>query len=118
MSGCVYPGDLLTYECTVMGLPGEATVWTGSAFNCASSSNEIVLLHRPIISDNVYYSTCNGAIVARILSVEGNNFTSQLNVTVTSEIIGKTIECLHDDGTIVYTQFSSTISIAGLSPSA
>ena len=69
--------------------------------------------------DNVYYRTCNnGAIVARILSIDGNNYTSQLNVTVTSETIGKTIECLHDDGLFVYTRFSSTITITGLSPSA
>ena len=34
------------------------------------------------------------------LSAEGNNFTSQLNVTVTSNTAGKTIEYLYDDGLI------------------
>ena len=109
----------MTYECTAMGGFGGATIWRGSAFNCVLLNNEIILFHWPTMSDNVYYHTCNnGAIVARILSVDGNNFTSQLNVTVTSETIGKTIECLHDDGIYAYTQFSSTISITGLSPSA
>ena len=117
ISGCVCPGDILTYECTVMG--AGTTVWAGNAFNCPSYDNEISLLHSRFMSDNVYYHTCNnGAIVARSLSVDGNNYTSQLNVTVTPETIGKTIECHYDDGRFVYTRFSSTISITGLSPSA
>ena len=56
--------------------------------------------------------------MARSVSVDGNNYTSQLNVTVTSDTIGKTIECSHESGTNIYTYFSSTISITGLSPSA
>ena len=118
MNGCVCPRDTVTYECIVVGRPREVTVWRGSAFNCLSSNNEIVLLHQPIISNEVYYYTCNnGAIAAWIISVDGNTYTSQLNVTVTPEIAGKTIECLHDDGSFVYTLFSLTISIIGLFPS-
>ena len=118
ISGCVCPGDILTYECTVMG--GTATVWTGIAFNCSRfSSTEIVLLHSRFISANGTSFICNnGAIVVGGLSVDGNNYTSQLNVTVTPETIGKTIECHYDDGRFAYTRFSSTISITGLSPSA
>ena len=110
MSGCVCPGDTLTYECTVMG--GIWTVWTGSAFNCY----EIALLHSRFMNTRTY--TCNnGAIVAQSLSVEGNYYTSQLNVTITPDIIGKTIECIVDNGTRSILLYSWVISrITGLSP--
>jgi hypothetical protein len=58
----------------------------------------------------------NGAIVARSLSVEGNNYTSQLDVIVTPDIVGKSVECLHDSGTLLYFHLSSIIpSITGMS---
>ena len=43
------------------------------------------------------------------LSVDGNNYTSQLNVTVTPDTAGKTIECLYDDVSIITLQLSSEI---------
>ena len=82
MSGCVCPGDTLTYECTVMG--GVASFWTGTALYC---EDEIVLIHNRFMPSA--YSTSgscnNGTAVARSISVEGNNYTSQLTVTVTPE---------------------------------
>jgi hypothetical protein len=109
MNGCVCPGDILIYECTVMR--GVATVWTGSALDC----NEIVLLH----SDDEWYNKSglycsNGATVARRLSVEGNNYTSQLNVTVTPDTAGQTVECLYDDGLTATLVFTSVIPKTGL----
>jgi hypothetical protein len=97
MNGCVRPGDTLTYECTVMG--GVATVWTGSGFHCTYSNNDITLLHSRFSNIGSVGNCNNGAIVARILYVEGNNYTSQLNVTVTLDTAGKTIRCFHDNGT-------------------
>ena len=111
-SGCVCPGDILSYECTAT--EGDiATIWTGSAFNCYWS-DEIVLLHSRF--DTGTYGTCNnGAIAARSLSAEGNNYTSQLNVTVTPDTAGKTIECASDNGLRINRLFTSTIpTITGL----
>ena len=34
--GCSASHESLIYECTVMGGPGGATVWTGTALNCPS----------------------------------------------------------------------------------
>ena len=34
-----------------------------------------------------------------MLSVEGNNYTSQLNISVTPNTVGKTIKCARDNGT-------------------
>ena len=45
------------------------------------------------------YTSCNnGAIVARSLTADGNHYISQLNVTVTPDILGSTIECGYDNG--------------------
>ena len=115
-SGCVCPGDTLTYECTVMGF--GATIWTGSALHCLNSGNALTLLHTLFLyngSSRLKY--CNkGAIVARMLSVEGNNYTSQLNVTVTPDTAGKIIECGSDNGTQYKRLFTWTIpTITGLS---
>ena len=95
-SECVRPGDTLTYDCTVTGQPGGFTVWTGSAFDCLS--NEISLPHnRYTLAEGAFGVCNNGAIVAKSLSVEANNYTSQFNVTVTTDIAGKTIECVRND---------------------
>ena len=85
-------------------------IWIGSAFNCPSSNNYIILS----LYDTGTSGTCNnGAIVARILSVEGNNYTSQLSITVTPDTAGKTIECVHDNWThaiLTYTSIVPTIT--------
>jgi hypothetical protein len=81
-------------------------IWTGSVFNCPSMYNEIWFYNHFITT----YRTCNnGVIVARGLGVEGNSYTSQLNVTITPDIAGKTINCFHDNGTRAIFIFSSII---------
>ena len=66
-------GNTLTYQCTVMGGPGGATVWRGTALSCTMSDHEIVLLHSRFESDTGTFRTCsNGAIVGRSLRVEDN----------------------------------------------
>ena len=108
--GCTCPGDTLTYTCTVRGGLADFTVWTGTGLDC-----EIVLLH--IRFANGVSATCNnGAIVARSLSVVGNNYTSQLNVTLNSETTRKTIECLYDNGMTNTLVLSLMLPTSGLSP--
>ena len=73
-----------------MGKIYEVTFWSGTAFKCQYSSNAIILLHSQFNSSHV---TCNdGTIIAKSISLEGNNYTSQLNITVTPDIVGKTTE--------------------------
>ena len=108
-SGCVCPGDTLSYECTIIGTETGATIWTGSALNDCST-NEIVLLHSYFNTGTYQTMSCNnGAIVARILSVEGNNYISQLNITVTPHTAGKKVVCLHYNLTHEMLIFSSII---------
>ena len=109
-SDCVCPGDILTYKCTIMSSFFGATVWTGGALS--STCPYIFLLHNRFHS----IKQCdNGTIVARSLSVEGNNYTSQLNVTITPNIIGKTVVCGYDNGTQYSIQHSIVIPSSGLS---
>ena len=90
---CSCVGDTLTFECTVMS--GLQTIWRGSAFNCSSSNNEIVLLFNGSAGDE----TCNGEMITgRVIKREGNNYTSQLSVILSSDLIGKGIECASSNG--------------------
>ena len=89
---CNCVGDTLTFECTVMN--GLLTIWRGSALNCASTGNEINLLNS---SDGD--QTCNGGMITgQVIKHEGNNYTSQLNVTLSFDLISRVIECASNNG--------------------
>lgn len=97
---CICQGDTLTFNCVFMGTPGGSTVWTGTAFQCPDTQDAITLLHSRFMSPEFtskVYMCNNGAIVARILGVEGSYYSSQLNITVTSYMAGKTVMCLQID---------------------
>ena len=109
-SSCACPNYSVTYECTVVGQ--GATVWQGSALDCESSSSDIVLLHSRFTLASGTNVTCNnGGIVGQSLRVENKSYTSQLKVKVSSDLIGKTVECNYDNGTVA-TNIGSAI-IAG-----
>ena len=59
LSECTCIEYTITFECTVLSGFGGATVWKGSAFDCARSDNEVVLLHSPIESNEHKLRTCN-----------------------------------------------------------
>ena len=109
--------DMLTFECQVIG--GDSTVWNGSAFVCPASSNAIVLLHSRF--DSGTNGTCNDTnssvvIVGESIEVNGSKYTSQLNISFSSSLIGKTVNCVRDDGqdtSVIsnYTITSGTITI-------
>ena len=113
-SDCASPGlrycDTLTFECTVVG--GFGTVWRGLAFDCENSNNEITLLHSRFVNGTI--GTCNNdSIIGRSIGDEnGTCFTSQLSVTITPDIIGNTIECIHDDYEHVNTTVVGSFTIS------
>ena len=99
-SYCTCPGYyILTYECEVIGHHLDATIWRGSAFDC--TGQEISLLHRLYTDNSTHtraYGVCNdGSIVAQSLRLENDTYVSQLNVTVSDSVIGKSIECIFDN---------------------
>ena len=72
-------------------------VWSGSAFDCADTGGEISLLHSFYNSTESHtraYGECNnGSIVARGIRIENGTYISQLNISVSADMIGKNIGC-------------------------
>jgi hypothetical protein len=76
----------------------------------------IVLYHHQFSHPQGTTKECNnGAIIARSLHGENGTYTSQLSVTVTSELIGDTIECAHDNGTDIKVVGMTIINDTGVS---
>ena len=107
-SACTCPGNTLTFECTVVETMWGVTVWQGSALDNNCTSKDIPLLHSRYSSGNGAQGSCGNFIFAKIIKKENGSYTSQLNVTVSSYIIGKSIECVYDDNK------GSTTSIGSL----
>ena len=101
------PGNILIFECTVLG--GGSTVFGGSAVIC----NDIILLHSLFNTTNGTSKSCeNKTAVGQSLSAEDSNcYTSQLNITVTSDVYGRSINCYHDNGTTEKLVGSHTIPV-------
>ena len=110
-SCCIYPGYNLTYECAIMGDSFGFTVWQGSAFDC--KIREITLRHR-LFTYGVAGECNNGSIVAQSLREQDGLYTSQLNVTFTTALIGKSIECVYDSLVNTSTVGSLNITTSGI----
>ena len=109
--GCVCPGYTLIYECAVRGGSGGATVWRGSAFDCPL--NEITLLHSRFTSLNGTFGVCNNeAIVGMSLRAKDSCYTSQLTVKLSTDMVGESISCVHDDTSTNTAIGSTKIDIA------
>ena len=96
-SSCTYPGYIITYECTVTGEHFGATVWGGSAFSYQGLNDETILLH--CLFPESALGNCNSSSIAgySVRIDNGLYFISQLNVTVSSDMIGKSIMCFYDN---------------------
>ena len=101
-SGCKYPGDTLTYECTVEG--GVATVWKGSVFDLCEKSDYRPLLHTRDYtnSSKVQYVECDNitTVVLQAIASDNNtmNHTSYATIIAHCKLDGLTIVCLNDNG--------------------
>jgi hypothetical protein len=74
-------------------MSGLQTIWRGSALNCASTGNEIILLNSSVGDE-----TCNDEMITGRVIRHEDNYTSQLQVFLSSDLIGKIIECASDNG--------------------
>ena len=98
---CVCPGSTIVYECNVTR--EGTTVYTGSAFNCPNTNNELLLFpHRYHTSNQSFFRTCNvGAIVAETKSSTLNDLSSSstLSITLNHNVMAmKEIKCSIDNG--------------------
>ena len=108
-SDCTCPGFNLNYECTVMGTDAGFTVWRGSALDC-----EIILRHSRFSLVEGAMGECNKrSIVGRSLGLKSGSFyISQLSVKVNPEVIGESIECIHDDTNVTFRLIeSATVNV-------
>lgn len=113
-NGCTCPGQVVTYECSVNGSDGFATVWKGNALDCPENGDTITLLHSQFANGMASGNCNNGAIVGQGVSPSGdtiNSFTSLLRVTVNSSLYGKTVECAVDNGITTTILQSATIEL-------
>ena len=107
ISECICQGYNATYECNVVG-PGS-TVWKGDGFRDCSN-NRITLFHSQFSGGTV--GTCNsGAIVGRSIRVENNCYTSQLNIFVSPNVIGRDVFCAYDNGLNEVDVGNSTVTL-------
>ena len=97
------PGHELRLECTVVG--GILTVWTGSAFDCLNLPNEIILHHSRFEGEK--FKVCNNRTIGHSINTtsdsDGIKYISQLIIQLdesgTLDLEGRTVECVHDNGT-------------------
>ena len=111
LSTCTCLNTNITYTCAINGF--GFTIWRGSAFDCPTQLNRILLRHTSF--ENGTMGFCNGGdIYGRSLGVNGSIYTSQIVVYVTSNLIGRIIECAYSlTGATVTDINSTTIAIAG-----
>ena len=100
LSDCVCPGHELKLECTVVG--AGFTTWNGSAFDCTTSGN-VILLHHSRFASGTDYGRCNnGRIIGRSINTtsdsDGIKYISQLIIQLDGTLEGSTVECVYDDG--------------------
>ena len=71
-------------------------MWSGTAFDC--SAGEISILHSSFVG--IAGSCNNGAIIGRGVTLNGNQYTSHLDVVLSDELVGRTVTCSVDDGNL------------------
>ena len=85
---------------------GVGIIWRGSAFNnCSGSNNNEIILQDSGRGNRqgelIMITRCNGTIVGKVTEVENDSFTSRLEVTISSAVTGKSIECAFQNSTRV-----------------
>ena len=110
---CACVSDVLTFTCSIVG--GGNTIWRGSAFNCPSTNNEIILRHSQFSTQSGTSGSCNsGTIVGQSVGVEGTCFTSRLNVPISEGLNDRTVQCDYNNLNAGTTNIgSATLNVLG-----
>ena len=93
-------GEVLTLSCNVSR--NGFIVWTGTAFDCPSSHDEITFINEGVNSSVT--KSCNNSergIIAEVVRVDGYISKAELNFTAISPLSNGekvTIQCSHNDG--------------------
>ena len=105
VSDCVCSGYTVTYECVTMG-PGSTIFILGSSQEC-----EIDLRHTQFTNDAAFGRCMDGVVIGRGITTDGTLYTSHLNISVISGVIGKTIRCDHYNGISQEVVGSTTLTL-------
>lgn len=101
-NGCVCPRQTLTLECNVIGAGMIVLTYQEGSPTCMGLSSELTLLHSRYNAtggDSGSIPCSKGTIVGRILRVEKDCFTAQVQVKFSDDMIGNVISCEYDNGT-------------------
>ncbi len=114
--GCIPEGRTVSYECTVTDPldppvgPVTSTIWQGTAFICptgdTATNNRISLPH----SQSMFGAGGCGGLSAVSTGFSGNDYTSTLTLTATTELNGLTVVCMLGENFVVG---NDTIKIGG-----
>lgn len=104
---CICPEQKFTYNCTVVGR--NLTIWSGTVF---MPGCEEIILHHNQYEDHPEYRSCNdGAIVGQSIEVLNNSYRSNLTISVTSRLEGRTVICSAADKSNITIIGSTTLLI-------
>ena len=95
-NNCTCPGHNLTFECSVNGVVGGSTVWSGNAIR--QCMVPIFLRHRDFTPGTSRVCN-NGDMIIRSLRAESNCYVSQMNILFSANLNGSTVACAYDNGT-------------------
>ena len=110
-------GEVLTFNCNVSR--NGTTVWSGTAFHCSSSNDEIAFTNEGFTNKSC--SDGEYSIVAQAVSVADFIYTSELNFTANSPSSSGeevTIQCGHDNGAVTDAIATYTIQIRNCNSSS
>ena len=103
----------MTYECTVESNKGGATILKGRFIECGSSIDTELVLHHSRFGKGTTAFCNNNTVTGQSVSVENDIYTSQFNIVFSTELIGETIECINDNGSLTSPAGNSTINGTG-----
>ena len=89
ITNCSCFGESVVFSCTTFG-PG-LTVWSGSAIMDLCMGETITLTHNTSFTQSS--GSCSDQVTARGITVNGRAHTSQLNLTLSGDLVGMTVEC-------------------------
>ena len=99
------------YECSIEG--DGSTLWSGSAFDCVQSLDEIILHHTMFMEGTM--GSCNdGNIIAHSIPANLTTYVSQLTILSFNPMLnGQTVICSHntDEVSIVGSEVIMTSGI-------
>ena len=89
-------------------------MWSGTAFNCPSTADQMSLRHSEFENGSAVGVCNSGAMItARGISRANNTFISQLTITFDTSLVGTTIQCADDDGRHSHIVGNHTIQSSG-----